>query len=50
MPVCLPSVKNILTILAKIVLAPLGLPGAASSTDEAIQKKVYRLGTTTLAF
>ena len=43
--------KNVLTLLAKSILAQLGLTAAASATDAAIQKKKnYELGTTTLVF
>ena len=34
--------NNILTPLPKIVLVPLGLTAAASATDTAIQRKVFR--------
>ena len=40
--------KNALTPLAKSVLIPLGLKAAAWATDAAIQKKIYRSGTTAL--
>ena len=40
--------KNVLTLLAKCVLVPVGLTGAASATDAAIQKKFFGSGTTTL--
>ena len=40
--------KNILKPLAKSVLIPLGLTGAASATDEAIHKKLLGSGNTTL--
>ena len=42
----LPLMKNLLTPLAKSVLVPLGLTGAASATDVAIQKKISDSGTT----
>ena len=40
--------KNVLTPLAKSVLIQLGLTAAASATDGAIQKKIFRWGTTAL--
>ena len=40
--------KNVLRPLAKSVLTPSGLTGAASATDEAIQKKIFGSGTTVL--
>ena len=43
-----PLMKNVLKPLAKIVLIPLGLTAAASATDPAIHKKMFRSGTTTL--
>ena len=45
--------KNVLTLLAKSILAQLGLTAATSATDAAIQKKKKKkneLGTTTLVF
>ena len=42
--------KNVLTPLAKSILLHLALTAAASATDEAIQKKIYWSGTTTLVF
>ena len=36
-----PLMKNVLKILAKSVLIPLGLRAAASATDAAIQKKLF---------
>ena len=48
MRVGLPSMKNVLTQLAKSVLVSLGLKVAASTTNAAIQKKIYRLGMTIL--
>ena len=44
----LPLIKNLLTPLTKGVMIPLGLTAAASATDAAIQKKIYRQGTTAL--
>ena len=38
----LPLMKNVLKALAKIVLTPLGLTRAASATDAAIHKKMFR--------
>ena len=35
--------KNVLTLLAKSILAQLGLTAAASATDAAIQKKKKKL-------
>ena len=43
----LPSMKNIITRLAKSVLIPLGLT-AAATTDVAIQKKIFGWGMTAL--
>ena len=43
-----PLMKNVLRPLAKSVLTPSGLTGAASATDETIQKKIFGLGTTAL--
>ena len=40
--------KNVLTWLAKSVLISLGLLAAASTTDEAIPKKIYGSGMTPL--
>ena len=40
--------KNLLKLLAKSVLLPLGLTVAASATDAAIQKKILGSGMTTL--
>ena len=40
--------KNVLIPLAKNVLLLLGLTAAASATDEAIQKKLFGFGTTSL--
>ena len=40
--------KNVVTPLAKCVLLPVWLTGAASATDAAIQKKFFGSGTTTL--
>ena len=48
MRVSLPVTKNVLTLLAKSVLAPLRLTLAASVTDAAIQKKIYRSDMTIL--
>ena len=39
---------NVLKPLAKNVLIPLGLTAAASAADEAIHKKIFGSGTTTL--
>ena len=39
---------NVLQLLAKIVLIPLGLTAASSSTDTATQKDFYGSGTTAL--
>ena len=44
----LPLIGNVLKPLAKRVLIRLGLTAAASATDAAIQKKVFRSGVTTL--
>ena len=41
----LPLIQNILKPLAKRVLTPLGLTAAASATDAAIHKKLFRSGT-----
>ena len=42
-----PLMKNVLKTLAKSVLIPLGLTAAASATDAAIQKKLFRSGMAT---
>ena len=39
--------KNVLKTLAKSVLIPLGLSAAASTTDAAIQKKLFGSGMAT---
>ena len=44
----LPLIGNVLKPLAKSVLIPLGLTAAASATDAAIHKKIFRAGFTTL--
>ena len=44
----LPLIGDVLKPLAKSVLIPLGLTVAASPTDSAIHKKMFRLGMTTL--
>ena len=44
----LPLIKNIVKLLPKSVLIPLGLTAAASAADAGIQKKIYGSGTTTL--
>ena len=44
----LPLIGNVLKPLAKSVLIPLGLMAAAAATDEAIHKKMFRSGFTTL--
>ena len=41
-------IGNVLKTLAKIVLMPIGLTAAASATNAAINKKMVRLGMTTL--
>ena len=46
MKVSLPLMKNLLTLLARSALLPLGLIAAASVTDANIQKKILGLGTT----
>ena len=40
--------KGILKTLAKNILIPLGLTAAASSTDAAIHKKIFKSGVTAL--
>ena len=50
MKVSLRLMKNLLTLLARTALLPLGLIAAASVTDANIQKKIFGLGTTTLIF
>ena len=40
----LPSMKNVIKPLAKIVLIPLGLTAAASAADAGIHKKILRSG------
>ena len=44
----LPLIGNVLKPLAKSILIPLGLTAAASTTDTAIHKKIFRSGFTTL--
>ena len=44
----LPLMKNVIKPLAKSVLIPLGLTGAASAADAGIHKKTLGSGTTTL--
>ena len=44
----LPLIKNVIKLLAKSVLIPLGLTAAASAADAEIHKKILRSGTTTL--
>ena len=43
-----PLMKNVLTPLAESVLVPLGLTAAESTTDAAIQKKIFGSGATAL--
>ena len=42
----LPLMENVLKLLAKIVIIPLGLTSAASATDAAINKKMFESGFT----
>ena len=44
----LPLIKNVIKLLAKSVLIPLGLTAAASTVDAGIQKKLRGSGTATL--
>ena len=44
----LPLIKNMIKLLAKSALIPLGLTAAASVADAGIQKKILGSGTTTL--
>ena len=44
----LPLMKNVLMLLAKSVLIPLGFMAAVSATVAAIQKKIYGSGMTTI--
>ena len=44
----LPLIKNVITLLAKSVLIPLGLTAAASAADAGIHKKILVSGNTTL--
>ena len=44
----LPLMKNVLKSLARNLLVPLGLIAAASATDAAIHRKMFRPGTTAL--
>ena len=37
----LPLMKNVLKLLAKSVLIPLGLTATVSATDKVIQKKIF---------
>ena len=46
----LPLMKNVLTPLATSALIPLALTAAASASHAAIQKKIYGLEKTKLAF
>ena len=41
MPAGLPLIKNVLTLLPKRILMPLGLTAAVSATDAAIQQKSW---------
>ena len=43
MKVGLPLMKNVIKLLAKSVLIPLGLLAAVLATDGAIQKKIHAL-------
>ena len=44
----LPLIKNVIKLLAKSVLIPLGLTAAASAADAGVHKKMLRSGNTTL--
>ena len=44
----IPLIKNVIKLLAKIVLIPLGLTAAASAADAGIHKKILGSGNTTL--
>ena len=44
----LPLIKNVIKLLAKSVLIPLGLTAAASAADAGIHKKILGSGNTTL--
>ena len=44
----LPLIKNVIKLLAKSVLIPLGLAAAASAADAGIHEKIIGSGTTTL--
>ena len=44
----LPLIKNVIKLLAKSVLIPLGLTAAASAADAGIHKKILGSGTITL--
>ena len=44
----LPLIGNVLKLLAKSILIPLGLTAEASATDAAINKKMLRSGNTTV--
>ena len=44
----LPLIKNVITLLIKSVLIPLGLTAAASAADAGIHKKILGSGNTTL--
>ena len=50
MTASLPSMKSVLTPLAKSVLLPLSLTAAVLATDAAIQKNFFWSGMTTLTF
>ena len=43
----LPLIKNVIKLLAKSVLIPLGLTEAASAADAGIHKKILGFGNTT---
>ena len=44
----LPLMKNVLSLLTKNVLLPLGVTAATSATDAAVQKNIYGSGMTTI--
>ena len=44
MTAVLPLTKSVLTLLAKCILIPLGLPAGLSAADAASQKKIYGSG------
>ena len=44
----LPLMKNVLSLLTKNVLLPVGVTAATSATDAAVQKNIYGSGMTAI--